>query len=233
MESRTAEVSFGGDWKALIEVASRPVELLSTFPYRVEPLDLEGKTLVRISFRRLLTRFEFEGVLEFTFNEPHVTYILKGWKGLIVFSFAALEGRLVARISADVSGERMLGDKLDFMARNSALAVARMAESHGLIASRTTGRGMGFVVRDLNRELMPHLIRYVRFHTIKRSFRLAGEGTEDGFTVDVENDMIRRVEYGSRSGSSIIEIGRDVLDASGEDFEGIEASGEYLIRVIG
>lgn len=231
MESRTAEVPFRAGWEALIGVASRPERLFSTLPYRVEPIKSGEKTLVRLSFKRLFTKFEFEGVLEFTFNEPHATYIVKGPKGLLILSLAAHDGRLVARASADIPGERGLGRKLEFLAKNSALTVARMAESHHIVALRAFGSPRDFIIRSFTPSLLPHTVRYVRFNLGKRTFRITGENDRERFTVEVESDVVKRVEYESDSGSSITEVEKGILEVEEGDFGGIEARGEYVIRV--
>ena len=231
MESRTAEVPFGADWHSLLSVASMPARLFSTFPYEVRVSEGE-RPLVRISFRRFLTRFSFEGTLEFTFNEPHVTYILKGVDGLLVLSFAAQDSKLLARVSGDMPGERGLGKKLGFLVRGSALAVARMAESHGAVVGKVMGSPGDFVVSGLKPALMPHIVRYVRLHTGRRSFRLEGEGERDRFTVTVADDFVERMEHDSGSGLSITEVEKAILEVGEEDFDGAELRGKYRIRVI-
>ena len=231
MESRTAEVPFGADWHSLLGVASMPQKLFSTFPYEVK-VSGEERPLVSISFRRFLTRFRFEGTLEFTFSEPHVTYILKGVDGLLVLSFSALDSRLMARVSGDIPGERGLGKKLGFLAEGSALAVARMAESHGAVAGRALGSPQDFIVDDLGPELLPHVLRYVRLHTGRRDFRLVGEGRGESFTVTVAGDFVERMEHDSGSGLSITEVEKAILEVSGEDFEGVELGGRYRVRVV-
>jgi hypothetical protein len=47
----------------------------------------------------------------------------------------------------------------------------------------------------------------------------------------VKNDIVKRVEYGSDSESSIVEIEKGILSVKEEDFEGIDAGGNYTIRV--
>ena len=231
MESRMAEVPFNAGWEALIGVASRPERLLPTFPYGVAVARSGEKLQVRLYFKRFLTKFEFEGRMEFTFNEPHATYILKGGKGLLVLSFAALDGRLIARVSADIPGERGLGKKLKFLAETSALAVARMAESYYLVSLRAFGSPKDFIIRNFNSSLLPHTVRYVRFNVGTPTFRINGENRVERFTVEVRDDVVMRVEYESPSGSSITEVERNVLEVGEEDFGGVETRGEYVIRV--
>ncbi|NJE05432.1 hypothetical protein E3E36_04600 [Thermococcus sp. M36] len=233
MESRTAEVPFRAGWEALIGVAAKPENMFPALPYRAEFTKSGKKVLIRLSFRKFLTRFEFEGVLESASNEPHVTYIMKGRRGLLIFSFAAYEGSLSARVSADIPGERGLGKKLKFLAENSALAVSRMAESHHLVAPRAFGSQKDFIIRNFSPLLLPHTVRYVRFNLGRPTFRIIGENGGERFTVQVEDDIVKRVEYESASGSSIIEVEKRVLDVDGDDFGGIDVSGEYVIKVMG
>ena len=231
MEAREARVPFNAGWRSLLSVATMPEKLFSTFPYEVS-LESGEKPLVRLSFRRFLMRFSFEGNLDFTFNEPHITYIIKGPDGLLILSFAASDSELLARISADIPGERGLRKKLDFIAGASARAVARMAESHGAIIERAVGSPENFVVNGLEPSLLPHVVRYVRLHTGRRSFRLGGEGERDRFTVTVENDVIKRIEHDSGPGVAITEIERNILDVESADFEGVELGGKYRIRIL-
>ncbi len=231
MESRTAEVPFGADWHSLLSVASMPAKLFSTFPYEVRVSGGE-RPIVRISFRRFLTRFSFEGTLEFTFNEPHATYILKGLDGLLVFSFSALDSKLLSTVSGDIPGEGGLGKKLSFLAQGSALAVARMAESHGAIVGKVVGSPGDFIVSGLKPALMPHIVRYVRLHTGRRSFRLEGEGGRDRFTITVVDDLVERMEHDSGSGISITDVEKGILEVKEEDFDGAELMGRYKIRVV-
>ncbi|NJE29530.1 hypothetical protein E3E38_00470 [Thermococcus sp. 18S1] len=230
MESRTAEVPFSAGWEALVGVASRPERVFSTFPYEAGVIQRGEKVFARFAIRKFLLKFEFEGVLEFTFNEPHVTYVVKGPRGLLILSFAADRG-LIAKASADIPGERMLGKKLEFLAKGSGTALARMAESHHTIAARAFGSPQNFIIRNFEPSLMAHTIRYVRFHIGSPSFTLRGENGGEWFTVTVENDIVRMVEYGSDSGSSIIEVEKGILNVGAEDFEGIDAKGEYVIRI--
>ncbi|ASJ09582.1 hypothetical protein A3L11_10210 [Thermococcus siculi] len=231
MESRMAEVPFNAGWEALIGVAYMPEKLFPTFPYGVAVARSGEKLQVRLSFRRFFTKFEFEGRMEFAFNEPHATYILKGEKGLLVLSFAALDGKLIARASADIPGERGLGKKLKFLAENSALAIARMAESHHLVSLRAFGSPKDFIIRNFTSSLLPHTVRYVRFNVGTPTFRINGENRVERFTVEVEDNIVTRVEYESPSGSSITEVERSVLEVAEEDFGGVETRGEYAIRV--
>ncbi|AEK73965.1 hypothetical protein GQS_10360 [Thermococcus sp. 4557] len=231
MESRTAEVPFSAGWEALVGVASRPERVFSTFQYEAGVTQRGEKVFARFAIRKFLLRFEFEGVLEFTFNKPHVTYVIKGDKGLLILSFAALGEKLVARASADIPGERMMGRKLEFLAKGSGTALVRMAESHHTIAARAFGSPRNFIIRNFEPFLMAHTIRYVRFNIGSPSFTLRGENGGEWFTVTVENDIVRRVEYGSDSGSSIIEVEKGILNVGAEDFEGIDARGEYVIRI--
>ncbi len=231
MESRRAEVPFNAGWNSLLSVASMPVKFFSTFPYEVR-VDGRDKPTVRISFGRFFTRFSFEGNLEFTFNEPHVTYILKGMDGLLVLSFAALDSRLVTRVSADIPSERRLGRKLKFLAEGSVFAAARMAESYKAVAGKVVGPFDNSIVESLNSALLPHLIRYVRLHTGRKSFRLKGVGERDRFTVTIVDDFIKRMEHDSGSGVSIIEVERGTIDVTEEDFGGVELRGRYRVKVL-
>jgi hypothetical protein len=202
------------------------------FPYEAGVTQRGKKLFARFAIRKFLLRFEFEGVLEFTFNEPHVTYVVKGPRGLLILSFAA-DGGLIAKASADIPGERMLGKKLEFLAERSGTALARMAESHHTIAARAFGSPRNFIIRNFEPFLMAHTIRYVRFNIGSPSFTIKGDNGREWFTVTVENDIVKRVEYGSDSGSSIIEVEKGILSVGAEDFEGMDARGEYIIRVIG
>jgi hypothetical protein len=232
MESKTAEVPFTASWEALIEVASKPEKLLPTFPYGITAFRSGEKLQVRLSFRRFITKFEFEGNMEFTFSEPYVTYIFKGEKGLLVLSFAALNGRLIARVSADIPGERGLGKKLKFLAENSALAVAGITESYQVVSPRVLGSPKDFVIQDFTPSLLPHTVRYVRFNIGAPTFRITGKNNLESFTVEVENDVVKRVEFQSSSGSSITEVEKGVLEVAEDDFGGIDAKGKYVIKVI-
>jgi hypothetical protein len=232
MESRTAEVPFKASWNALLSVASKPDKLFSTFPYRASVSGQGGKPLVRFSFRRFLTKFEFEGRMEFTFNEPHITYIVKGQRGLLILSFAAVDGKLVLMVSADIPGERALGKKLGFLAEGSALAGARIAESQQIVSTRGVGSALEFKIENFNASLLPHIVRYARFHTGKPSFEVVGENGHERFTIKVKDDFVKRVEYEFPTGSSIIEVGRNMLEVEEGDFEGVELLGEYKIRVV-
>ena len=231
MESRTAEVPFRAGWEALIGVASKPGRLFSTFPYRMELRNSGEKALVHISFRRLFMKFEFEGFLEFTSNEPHATYIVKGPRGLLILSLAVHDGRLTVRASADIPGERGLGRKLEFLAKNSARVVSRMAESHHIVVPRISGSQRDFIIRNFSPSLLPHTVRYVRFNLGTGTFRITGENGGERFSVGVENDVVKRVEYESGSGSSITEVEKGILEVDEGDFGGIDARGEYVIRV--
>ncbi|WP_297521142.1 hypothetical protein [Thermococcus sp.] len=231
METREARVPFRADWHSLLSVSAMPEKLFPTFPYEAR-VDGGEKPLVKLSFRRFLTRFSFEGSLDFTFNEPHVTYILKGLGGLLILSFAAGDSELLARASADIPGERGLGKKLDFIAKGSALAVARMAESHGITLGKALGSPEDFVIGGLEPSLLPHIVRYVRLHTGERSFLLEGKGGRDRFTITVVDDLVERMEHDSGSGLSITEIEKGILDVDEVDFEGAELQGRYRIRVL-
>ncbi|AFL95848.1 hypothetical protein CL1_1651 [Thermococcus cleftensis] len=231
MESRTAEVPFSAGWEALVGVASRPEGVFPTFPYEAKVVRMGEKVIARLSVRKFLFKFEFEGVLEFTFNEPHVTYVMKGSRGLLILSFAALEGKLVARASADVPGERMLGKKLAYLAEGAGLSLAKMAESHGIIAARAFGSPRDFIIRNFEPSLLAHVVRYVRLNTGMKSFTLTGENGSERFTVKVKDGIVEKVEYESSSGSSIIEVGRSILEVDGRDFAGIDARGEYVMKV--
>ncbi len=231
MESRTAEVPFNADWEALLRVASMPARLFSTFPYRVEVRG-EGKPVVSISFKKLLTKFQFEGTLEFTFNEPHATYIIKGIDGLLVFSFSALNSRLVARVSGDIPGERRLGKKLSLLAEGSALAVARMTESYRAVSKRLIGSPEDFTLQNLTPSLLPHILRYARLHTGRKSFEVIGEGNGGKFTISVRDDFVGKMEHDSGFGVSITHIEKGILDVGEEDFRGVELEGKFRIRVV-
>ncbi len=170
MESEVAEVPFSGHWKAMVEIARKPEELFLSFPYRARVFSSGERTLVSLSFKRLLARFDFDGVLEFTFGEPFATYVMKGGSGgLLILSFAAGDGTLLSRASADIPpGERRLKGKLRFLALQSGKTVARMAESYESVAPRIVGSPLDFVLRDLDPSLLPpHVIRYVRLKLAK------------------------------------------------------------------
>lgn len=232
MESEVAEVPFSGHWNAMVEIARKPEELFLSFPYRARVFSSGERTLVSLSFKRLLARFDFDGVLEFTFGEPFATYVMKGERGLLILSFAAGDGTLLSRASADIPGERRLKGKLRFLALQSGKTVARMAESYESVAPRIVGSPLDFVLRDLDPSLLPHVIRYVRLKLAKPSFRLVGNGGSERFSISVENDVVSGIEHEGPNGSAIIEIGKDVLEVAKEDFQGVDVGGRYEVKAI-
>ncbi|WP_297093504.1 hypothetical protein [Thermococcus sp.] len=231
MESEVAEVPFSGRWESMVAIAANPGELFPSFPYRARLVREGDRTLVSLSVRRFLMKFDFEGVLEFTFGEPFVTYVMKGRKGLLILSFAAEEGTLLARASADIDGERRLRKKLRFLAAESGKTLARMAESYEAAAPKIIGSPTDFVVQDFDPSLLPHIIRYVRLKLRKSSFTLVGNNGRERFSVKIRDDVVERVEHEGPTGSAIIEVEKSVLDVTEEDFLGIEAGGKYEIRV--
>lgn len=231
MESKTARVPFSAGWEALISVAVNPEELFPTFPYRAEVTRRNERSVARLSLRRFPWKFEFEGFLEMAFNEPHVTYVMKGQRGLLILSFMAGDGSLVMRASADIPWEKLLGKKLQLLAEGSGKALARMAESHYVLAPLVFGSGEEFILRRFEGSLLAHLLRYVLLKTSKRSFRVIGKAKEDGFIADVTDGIVEKIEYETFSGTSILEIKKDLLDVSEEDFSEMDLNGEYIIKI--
>ncbi|WP_258084008.1 hypothetical protein [Thermococcus thermotolerans] len=231
MESEVTEVPFSAQWESVVAIAGNPGELFPSFPYRVRLLSSGERIIVSLSVRRFLMKFDFEGVLEFTFGEPFVTYVMKGRKGLLILSFAAEEGALLARASADIAGERRLRRKLHFLAAESGKTLARMAESYELVAPKIIGSPADFVVQNFNPSLLPHIIRYVRLKLGKPSFALVGSNGGERFSVTIRDNVVERVEHEGPTGSAIIEVGKGVLDVTEDDFPGIDATGRYEIRI--
>jgi hypothetical protein len=186
---------------------------------------------VRLSLRKRLLRFDFEGSLELTFADSTATYIMKGFKGLLIVAFTVDGNRLVSRASADLV-ERFLGRKLEELARGFGLAVSRFAESHSRVSEIMLPLGRGeFYLRELTGEDVPHLLRYLRFATGRRDFEIQGEGSTGRFLIRVRNDFVESVEHENSSGSAIIEVNKPLLEIDGEDFLGLEVSGEQRISL--
>ncbi|ACJ16526.1 hypothetical protein TON_1038 [Thermococcus onnurineus NA1] len=231
MESKTARVPFSGGWEALISVAVNPEELFPTFPYRAEVTKTEERLIAKLSIKSFLWKFEFEGALELAFNEPHVTYVMKGRKGLLILSFMADNRNLLARASADIPGEKLLGKKLRLIAEGSGKTLARMAESHHIVAPLVFGSAREFILKEFRAPLLAHLLRYVMLKTGRRSFRIIGEAGDSRFVAEVLGGVIEKVEYETASGSSIIEVRKSILDVSEDDFTGMELAGRYMVKI--
>ena len=230
MKSRTLEFPFSGDWNAVRWVTSKPVELLRSLPFEGEVTG-ERPLRARISLKRRFLRFDFEGSLETTFADSTATYVMKGFKGLLILSFSVEDERLISRASADLV-ERFLGRKLSELARGFGLAVCRFAESYREIEGVLLPLGgEEFYVRNLAGEKLPHLVRHLRFSTGLRSFEIVGEGETGKFLIKIKDDSVENVEHYNSSGSAIVEVGKSLLEVNAEDFGGLEIKGEHRITL--
>ena len=230
MESRTLEFPFSADWDAVRWVTSKPVELFRSLPFEGEVKE-EKPLRAKISLRRRFLRFDFEGSLEATFADSTATYVMKGFKGLLILSFSVGDDRLVSRASADLV-ERFLGRKLSELARGFGLAVCRFAESYREIEEVLLPLGREeFYVRNLTGDKLPHLVRHLRFSTGLRSFEVVGEGETGKFIIRINDDSVENVEHYNTSGSAIVEVGKPLLEVGEEDFGGLEIRGEHRITL--
>lgn len=232
MESETAEIPFSGDWESLVKVAGDPKGLFSILPYSTELFEKDGRRVIRLKVRRLLLRFEFEGVLELALNRPYITHVLKGKRGLLILSFAAGENLLLVRASGDIPGERRLSKKLKLLAVESGRVVARFSESYGIVVPRVSESSEKFKIRDINPDVLPHLARFVRLKTGLESFTIEGFRENERFLARIRNGIVETVELENSKGSSILSVGKSLPEVSGEDFLGLDVEGEYELRVL-
>ncbi|NJE79642.1 hypothetical protein E3E34_11150, partial [Thermococcus sp. GR4] len=138
---------------------------------------------------------------------------------------------LLARASADIPGEKLLGKKLRLIAEGSGKTLARMAESHHIVAPLVFGSAREFILKEFRAPLLSHLLRYVMLKTGRRSFRIVGEAGDSRFVAEVLGGVIEKVEYETASGSSIIEVRKSILDVSEDDFTGMELAGRYMVKI--
>lgn len=232
MESEVAEVPFSGRWESVMAIAGNPRELFSVLPYYCELSESDGKTSVKLVLKRFLLKFEFSGLLELTFSKPYITYIMKGPNGLLVLAFIVDGETLKVRASGDIPGERMLRKKLRMLAIESGKALARFSRSYELVAPLMVGSPTDFVIDRFKPDLLPHILRLIRFKTGLGTFVLKGTGRKDRFFVKVRGEVVETVEQETSSGVSLIEVGQRLLDVAEKDFSGLEASGRYEFRIL-